>query len=335
MVLALKCKLKDANRMREFLLDKGIYDKRYQLKTDKDFAYIPITKKIIKKNCAVVQKRLDKIDRATKLSDLLKNKLKKKEVEMLPGAYDVVGEIAILDLKSELKAKEKLIAQALLKLHKNIKTVVKKSGIHSGEFRLQKHTHLAGRRSKKTTHKENRVMLKLDIDKVYFSVRSGTERARIASKVKKGEKILVMFSGCAPFPLVIAKNSKPDIVVGIEKNKEGHKLALENLKLNKKIKNVELILGDVRKIVPKLDEKFDRICMPLPKNAEDFLDCALSAGKKGTIIHFYDFLEEKDIPKKAISKIKKHVKKFKVLDVVKCGQFSPKTFRICVDFKLL
>jgi tRNA (guanine37-N1)-methyltransferase len=334
MVLALKCKLKDAHKMRLFLLDKGIYNKNFQLKTDKEYAYIPIVKKISKKGCTIVQKKLEKLDKATKLSELLQNKLTKKELENLPSAYDVVGEIAILDIKSELKAKEKVIAQALLKLHKNLKTVVKKSGIHSGEFRLQKHVHLAGKRNKKTIHKENGVKLKLNIDDVYFSVRSGTERARIAAQVKKGEKVLVMFSGCAPFPLVIAKNSKPEIVVGIEKNKLGHKYALENLDLNKKVKNIELILGDVKKIIPKLTEKFDRICMPLPKNAEDFLDSALVAAKKGATIHFYDFLEEKDIPKKAIAKIRKHVKKFKVLGVVKCGQFSPKTFRICVDFKL-
>ncbi|MBW3018327.1 class I SAM-dependent methyltransferase family protein, partial [Candidatus Woesearchaeota archaeon] len=190
-------------------------------------------------------------------------------------------------------------------------------------------------RKKETVHKENGVVLKLNIDKVYFSVRSGTERLRIAKQVKNKENILVMFSGCAPFPLVIAKNSKPNLVVGVEKNKDGHKYALENLKLNKSITNVELLLGDVKKIVPKLNKKFDRICMPLPKSAEDFLGCALLASKKGAIVHFYDFLDEEDIPHKAIAKIKKHVENFKVLNVVKCGQFSPKTFRVCVDFIVL
>ena len=39
--------------------------------------------------------------------------------------------------------------------------------------------------------------------------------------------------------------------------------------------------GDVRDVVPKLKKKFDRILMPLPKSAEEFLDIALSASKKG------------------------------------------------------
>ncbi|MBD3259647.1 class I SAM-dependent methyltransferase family protein [Candidatus Woesearchaeota archaeon] len=335
MVLALKCRLKDANRIKKELREKGIYNKDYRMQTDVNFAYLPIRKKTAKKGCSVVQKRLKKIERITTLADVLKNKLSKEELTFLPSAYDVVGEIAILEIKPEIKSKEKIIAQALLKLHKNIKTVVKKADSHAGEFRLQKHKHLAGKRQKTTIHKENGVRLKLDIDKVYFSVRLGTERMRIAQKVKKGENVLVMFSGCAPYPLVIAKNSKPGLVVGIEKNKDGHRFALENLKLNKDLTNVELILGDVKKIMPKLKRKFDRICMPLPMSAEDFLDSALKAAKKGTVIHFYDFLEEKDIPKKAIEKIKTHVKKAKILDVVKCGQFSPKTYRICVDFKIL
>jgi tRNA (guanine37-N1)-methyltransferase len=93
-------------------------------------------------------------------------------------------------------------------------------------------------------------------------------------------------------------------VVGIEINPEGHRYGLENLKINK-IRNARLCLGDVRKVVPELNEKFDRILMPLPKSAEDFLDVALSASKKGTVIHFYDFLFEEEIPKKAVEKIKR------------------------------
>ena len=78
--------------------------------------------------------------------------------------------------------------------------------------------------------------------------------------------------------------------------------------------------------------------MPLPKSAEDFLHLALKSAEKNAIIHFYDFLNEKDIPKAAINKIKKACKKakkkYKILNHNKCGQFSPHTYRICVDFKV-
>lgn len=83
---------------------------------------------------------------------------------------------------------------------------------------------------------------------------------------------------------------------------------------------------------------FDRILMPLPKSAEDFLPAALSAARKGTKIHFYDFLHESEFFK-AEEKVKKACKKagleFKITGFVKCGQHSPRTYRVCLDFVIL
>jgi tRNA G37 N-methylase Trm5 len=87
-------------------------------------------------------------------------------------------------------------------------------------------------------------------------------------------------------------------------------------------------------MVPKLKQKFDRIIMPLPKSAGDFLESAFAAAKKGTIIHFYAFEEEGKF-NAAHKRIKKACKKNKldcrILKTVKCGQHAPRTFRICVD----
>jgi len=83
-----------------------------------------------------------------------------------------------------------------------------------------------------------------------------------------------------------------------------------------------------------IDWKFDRIVMPLPKSAEDFLETALLNAKKGAVVHFYDFVHENEFPDSSIEKIRKKVKRFKILDTVKCGQYSPGKYRVCVDFKL-
>ena len=81
-------------------------------------------------------------------------------------------------------------------------------------------------------------------------------------------------------------------------------------------------------------EKFDRVLMPLPKNAENFLDLAIFSVKKKGTIHFYDFLHESEIPDEAIKKIKKHCKA-KILNWVRCGQYSPRKYRVCIDFQPL
>ena len=269
------------------------------------------------------------------LKESLKNKLTEKQLKLLPSSFDIVGDIIIFaDFPKELKGKEKLIGEALLKLHPNIKVVCKKIKKYSGKYRTPKLKVIAGEKRKETEYKENNARLKLDVEKCYFSPRLANERLRIAKLVKKNESILVMFSGVGVYPLVIAKNSRPKIVYGIEINPAAHKYALENVKLNK-VDNVKLLKGDVKNIVPKLKKKFDRILMPLPRGGENFLKLALKAAKKNTIVHFYDFLNEKelDLAKEKIDKAcgkRKH----KILSLVRCGQFGPRIYRVCVDFRI-
>jgi tRNA (guanine37-N1)-methyltransferase len=128
-----------------------------------------------------------------------------------------------------------------------------------------------------------------------------SERQRIYSQVKPGEDVLVMFSGIGPYPIEIAKHAKAKEVYAIELNKEGHKYAVENNKLNKTA--VKFYCGDVKRVMPKLNKRFDRIAMPLPKGAETYLALALSGIKNGGVIHFYDFLPEQDFPQAAIKKV--------------------------------
>ncbi len=251
-------------------------------------------------------------------------------------SYDQIGDIAILDVPDEIVPYEKKIAQTLLKEHKPLKTVCKKIGSRAGTYRRQKLKILAGKRTKETIHKECGAQIKLHVEKVYFSPRMSTERLRIAQQVKPGEDILVLFSGCAPYPCVIAKNAKPKRIVAVELNPLAHKYALDNIKLNK-LTNVEAIQGDVRKIVPKLKGPWDRIVMAFPHGGSAFLDVVLKAARKGTIIHFYDFASEEDFPRveqKILDACKKESRGCKILLTKTCGQNAPRTFRVVVDFML-
>ena len=291
----------------------------------------------------------------TDIKEILKKELSKKELDLVPKSFDTIGNILVFsDFPAKLKKKEKIIGEEILKKFRQIKTVAKKTGKYSGKFRTPKIKIIAGEKTKEALYKENNCMLKLDVEKCYFSIRLSNERKRICSLVKPNETILVMFSGVAPYPIVIAKNTKAKEVYGVEINPAAHKYALENLKLNK-INNVNLFLGDVRKVLPNINKKFDnkeirriygfqkplvfdRILMPLPKDAEDFLDITLKKIKKKGIVHLYTFseLEKIDkITKNIQKKCKKSGKKIKILNTVKCGQYSPYVYRICVDFEVI
>ncbi|MBW2990000.1 class I SAM-dependent methyltransferase family protein [Candidatus Woesearchaeota archaeon] len=273
-----------------------------------------------------------------KLKQSLGRKLTKKQLDLVPSSFDMLGDLAIFsDFPEELREEEKLMGESLLKLNKNIKVVLKKTKKYSGTFRTPKLKIIAGERRKETELKENGIRLKINPEKAYFSVRLATERKRINLLVREGESVLVMFSGVAVYPLNISKNTKAKEIYAVEINPDAHRYAEHNLELNK-ARNIRLFLGDARTVVPKLKKRFDRILMPLPRGAEDYLDVALKAAKKDSMIHFYDFLHETEfgLARDKIRKAcKKAGKRYRIINIARCGQFGPGIYRICVDFKVL
>jgi len=339
-MLAVETELKNAQKVKQFLQQRDLLNTDYLPIKELERIFFPITKEIKVPNGKVIKSKLSfpKKEIAPRIEELLKSKLSPKEIKLIPRSQEIVGSIMVLEVPEELKSKEKIVAEAYLEINDHVHTVVKKEQIHSGDYRLRKVKVLAGKKTKETEHYENGVRIRLDLEKTYFSARSGTERLRIARLVKPNEEVLVMFSGAAPFPLVIAKNSKAKVVYGIEMNPLAHQYALENVSLNKLDDKVAIFEGDVRKILPKIKKKFDRIAMPLPKTGEQFLDLALSKIKLGGMVHLYAFLNEKDIDNEA-NKVKEICKQnkyaVKILRKVKCGQFSPSVFRVCFDIKVV
>lgn len=330
-MLAAKAKLKEAEKVKKILIKNNLLNQEYLPIKEFDYIYFPIIKKSSKIKTVNTKLSFKKKKKQYTIEDLLKNKLTKTELQSIPKSQEIVGKILILEIPDELEKKEKIIAEAYLKLNNNIETVVRKEQIHEGTFRTRKVKILAGKQTKETIHYENGVKLKLHLDKSYFSARLANERLRIAKMIKKGEDILVMFSGVAPYPAVIAKNSEVKSIVGVEINTRAHYYAMENIK---PFENVKVYLGDVATVLPKIKQNFDRVIMPLPKTSEEFLYLALPRAKK--MIHLYAFLNERDIAKET-KKIKELCKKYsvKILRKVKCGQFSPGTFRWCFDLKIM
>ncbi len=278
-----------------------------------------------------------------KIKDLLTNVLTQAEMKKLITSFDIIGDIAIIEIPRGLEKKEKLIAKALMTVHKNIKVVAKKSQIE-GTYRIRKLRVIAGERRTETIHKEHNCIIKLDTSKVYFSVRLSHERERIAAQVKNGENVLVMFAGVGPFALVIARKKPNAKIIGIELNPVAAEYFKENIKLNK-LKNCEALYGDVRKLIAKRktqDSRLicwaDRILMTLPKNAEDFLDVAFLAAKNNTIVHFYHFGPEEKVFDDAETKItnaaKKSNLKIKILNKKIVRPYAPKIVQVCIDFKM-
>jgi len=340
MVLCASTDVRNAERVKRALREKGLFREGYRYQKENGRICFPVTKRSRMKGVTFVERDLERVAKKHGLKEVLAGELTAAELERLKTAYDVLGSIAIIEVDDGLRSKERAIAEAVLATHKSVKTVLKKLGGHEGELRLQRYGLLAGDDTRKTIVRENGVRLKIDVEQVYYSIRSATERKRVASLVKKGERVLVMFSGAAPYVCVIAKNSNAKEIVGIELNEKGHELGLENLRLNK-LKNTVLIQGDVRDVIPELHEKevlFDRIVMPLPHTGHDFLDEAFLVAKEGTVIHLYDFEQEDEFEKaaeKARAGAARNKRRIEVLNITPSGQHSPRVYRVCCNFKVL
>ncbi len=254
-------------------------------------------------------------------------------------AFDVLGNIAIVNFPMEFKLEDKKkFAENILKYNKNIKTVLEKSGKISGRLRKPTLNHIAGEKTKEVLYKENNCIFRFNIEQTYFSPRLSNERKEIAGKIKNSDEVLVMFAGVAPFSIVIAKNSPAKKIYSNEINREANKYGEMNIELNRVKNKIELISGDIKKVSKKIRKKFDVIVMPRPQLKDTFLEQAFYLSRKGTRIFYYDFCkvgEEELIVEKIKSEAKKCRKKIKILKIKKAGEIAPYKMRIRVDFQII
>jgi len=266
----------------------------------------------------------------------LNDKLPPHLLAAVPRSWDLIGDIAIVEVPDELLGHERLIAEAILTVHKNVKSVYMKAGPVSGNFRIRELRLIGGEDKSVTIHREHGALFYVDVKNVYFSPRLATERRRVAEQVKDGEVILDMFSGVGPFAIQIALR-RHVLVHAIELNPVAYECLKKNIELNKLRDKVIPHLGDAREIVEKrLSRKFDRVIMNLPERSLDFIDVALKALRGSGALHVYVFEEEPRPVEKAeeVVKLKVEESGWKVVRISHAGmvrQVAPRRWQIVID----
>ncbi|MCL6578641.1 MAG: class I SAM-dependent methyltransferase family protein [Candidatus Bathyarchaeota archaeon] len=226
-----------------------------------------------------------------KLRTLLAETLSPGELQFVCNSYDIVGDIAIIRVSEEARMFCKAVAEAIMAVHKNVKTVLAQMSPVLGDFRLRKLEHVAGENKTATVHRESKCLFSVDVEKCYFSPRLFFERMRVARLVENGEVVVNMFSGVGCFSIITAKHSSAQKVYSIDVNRSAIQYLKENVRLNRVYGKVIPLLGDAKEVVEtKLCHVADRVLMPLPEKALEYLPYALLALKKtGGWIHFYYF----------------------------------------------
>ncbi len=209
---------------------------------------------------------------------------------------DIVGDIAILRLPMDnsLSLEEaRALAGELLKELNYIKSVWAIASPTEGPYRLRRLIHLAGEERTTTVYREHGCKFKVDVAEVFITPRLNYEHRRIASLVRPGEVIVNMFAGAGLFSIIAACHASPAKVYSIDINPRAYELMVENVRLNRVEGIVEPILGDAARVVSeRLRGVADRVLMPLPELALDYLYYAVEALRGKGYVHVYLHVSE-------------------------------------------
>lgn len=285
----------------------GIMNKDLAVLHDAESLYIPLTRKPQAPESETIRNQIpqmqfslslfrEKQPPTQTLIQVFDGKLPPNLLASLPQAFDIVGDIIIIDIRPELQPHQDLIGEEILKIHKNIKTVLAKAGDISGVYRIREYTSLCGENKTRTIHREFGCQYHVDVAKAYFSPRLSHEHERVASQVQVGETVVDLFAGIGPFSVLIGKRQSEAKVYAVDLNPDAVELLKLNVRVNRVENRVFPICADAREITQtQLRGSADRVIMNLPETAIDFVDAACYALKPdGGIVHFYGFVRSPD-----------------------------------------
>tara|TARA_B100001971_G_C18255530_1_gene581761 strand:+ start:822 stop:1682 length:861 start_codon:yes stop_codon:yes gene_type:complete len=273
----------------------------------------------------------------------LKTLLPPDKFSIMTKSFDIYGSkrkaVAVIEISDELRDVEKQIAEAIMRVHRNVSSVLAKESARTGDYRIRELRLIAGNPDTEVLHRESGCVFRLDPATVYFSPRESMERDRLTEVVGNGEEVLVMFSGIGPIPIRIAKKKPSVNVIAVELNPVAHNYCIENIYLNRVSDRVQPIKGDVRQICPEIGKTYDRIIMPLPLGAYKFLDVAVPLLRDRGAIHLYywspqenGFTEAEKLIAEAAAK---HGRSAEFMDHTRVSQYSPGTWKLRLNARLL
>lgn len=326
---------KKGEPIRCILIEQGILDASAKISSDDVFLYLPVLRqpkvqelsqlKQISENVAVDDYEFELMEKPPTFEDLL---------GYVPH-YEIVGDIAVIDLEGGPESSR--IADTILKVHPNIKTVLGTIAPVGGEYRVRNVKVIAGENRTETIHKEHGCRYVVDIAEAYFTPRLSTERERVLSQISSGDVVVDMFAGVGPYSILVAKKTEATKVIAIDKNPSAIRFLRRNIELNS-VNNVEDIEGDADIEALKFADTADHVIMNLPHSAEEFLDTAVRTTKPGGIIHYYDINPENDLFDTSLGFIENAAKRYgravQVVDKRVVRSYAPHEFNICIEVKV-
>src|SRR5260370_42480138 len=143
------------------LVKAGIIDRHFFVKTDDQTIILPLVRNPTQLEIGELRKIVPNLSSGTEdfeprtrhprtLTEALADRMRSDILSKLPRSFDVVGDIAILELDSELPPLETSIPEALMQVHPNVLSLFAKSAEHSGPEGDRPLRYLAGANTSRT-----------------------------------------------------------------------------------------------------------------------------------------------------------------------------------------
>ncbi|KAK9025797.1 hypothetical protein V6N11_038652 [Hibiscus sabdariffa] len=240
---------------------------------------------------------------------------------IIPSAFETVGHIAHLNLKDEHLPYKNVIAKDMLEV-------------------------LAGNHSLVTTVVENGLRFRVDLAKVYWNSRLGTERQRLLSGFNRYDVICDVFSGVGPIAISAAKIVKR--VYANDLNPFAVEYLERNSVLNKLERKIKIFNMDGRRFISAMfsSEKahsITHVVMNLPNDAAEFLDAFRGVYRDQPrdkefnfpMIHVYGFSKAQDPEFDFHERIRIALQEVAVnVDMRRVRLVAPGKYMLCASFIL-
>ncbi len=147
------------------LSQQHIIDHAYRIESSENHVLIPLSRKLSKKETTDLETKLGAIQQRDHvfpsrsrpyktLRAALENKIPETLLASLPSSYDIIGDIAVLELSSKVSQYETVVADGIREVNRNVSVVLARKGSVSGPERLLPTRLIAGENRTITVHKE-------------------------------------------------------------------------------------------------------------------------------------------------------------------------------------